>query len=113
MKSKELRKVLATALKGFNAYFGTNTGEFVDNCKINYNIANSVLLEGVRTYVVDIDVWHKDNIQVDEVADSIEEIFNYNSLNDENWCTFFLSNRLNADEKNIYRRTLTYEVRTY
>lgn len=113
MKSNELRTILATSLKGYNAYFGINTGVFDNDYKINYNIANSILLEGVRTYVIDVDVWHKDNVKIDTLTDEIEEIFNYSSLKKENWCTFFLENRVNADEKNLYRRTLTYEVRTY
>lgn len=114
MKNSQFRTLLATVLKPYNAYFGDNTGSFNDcDYKINYQVINNTLLEGQRTYVVDIDVWSKSTSKVDIIADEIETLLNYKSIKQESYATFFLSNRYNADEKQIYRRTLTYEVRTY
>lgn len=114
MKNSDFRKLLAQIFKPYNAFFGDNTGSFNDNdYKINYQIVNNILLEGQRTYVVDIDIWCKSTTRVDDIADAIEVLLNYQSKKLNSYATFYISNRYNADEKEIFRRTLTYEVRTY
>lgn len=114
MKNSQFRKLLSQTFQQFNAYFGDNTGSFDEtDCKVNYQIISNTLLEGQRTYIVDVDVWCKSSTRIDEIADEIESILNYQSKKLDSYATFFLENRYNADEKNIYRRTLTYEVRTY
>lgn len=112
MTNIEFRKLLANIFSGYNAYFGDNTGSFEANdYKINYQIISNQLGEGERIYIIDIDVWCKSFTRVDVIADELESILNYQSK--EGWATFILTNRYNQDEKNISRRTLTYEVRTY
>lgn len=112
MKNSDFRKVMSQVFKNFNAFFGDNTGTFDNNdYKINYQIINNKLYENERSYVLDIDIWCKSTIKVDEIADEIEEMLNYQSK--EAWATFILDNRYNQDEKDIFRRTLTYDVRTY
>ena len=114
MKNSKFRKLLKQIFKNYNAEFGDNIGSFdIYNYKINYQIINNILLGGQRTYIVDIDVWSKSTTQVDIIADEIETLLNYQSKKLDSYATFFLENRYNADEKNVYRRTLTYEVRTY
>ncbi len=114
MKNSEFRKLLSQTLKSYNAYFGDNTGSFGEfDYKVNYQVINSILQEGQRTYTVDFDVWCKSTTRVDTIADELESILNYQSIKQGSYATFFLENRYNADEKEIYRRTLTYEVRTY
>lgn len=114
MKSNDFRLLLSDVFKEYNAFFGHNTGSFNElNYKINYQIISSLLAEGQRTYVLDIDVWCKSNVDVDDIADEIESLLNYKSKFSGSWVSFFLENRYNADENNIFRRTLTYEVRTY
>ena len=113
MNSLNIRKLLSNVFQGYNAYFGDNTGELIDNYKINYQLPNSLLLEGQRTYRLEIDIWSNDTMQADILADEIENILNYTSRYNCEWATFILENRYNADEKSIYRRTLVYEVRTY
>lgn len=114
MKNRDFRKLLSDVFAEYNAFFGDNTGSFNENdYKVNYQIISNSLLGGQRTYIVDIDVWSKSTIKVDVVADEIETLLNYKSKLLGSWVTFFLENRYNADEKNIFRRTLTYEVRTY
>ena len=46
-----------------------------------------------------------------KIADDVEEMLNFQSKGDI--ATFILDTRYNADEKELYRRILTYEVRTY
>ena len=114
MKSNELRKLLSNIFTEYNAFHGNNTGSFdMFDYKINYQYLSCILQEGQRTYILDIDIWGKSTIKVDELADEIEGLLNYQSIKQESYATFFLENRYNADEKDIYRRTLTYEVRTY
>lgn len=114
MKNSQFRNLLSQIFKEYNAYFGDNTGSFGDNdYKVNYQIINNSLLCGQRTYILDIDIWCKSSTRVDEIADEIEILLNYKSKKLESYATFYLENRYNADEKAIYRRTLTYEVRTY
>ena len=111
MKATELRTLLANVLADRNVHFGDNTGSFGDNnYKINYQIKNTTLLEYERTFIIDFDIWCKDEVEVDELADTIESLFNYKTYDS---ATFYLENRYNADEKEVYRRTLTYEVRTF
>ena len=114
MKNSDFRKLLNQALTNYNAFFGDNTGSFGEyDYKINYQVISNILLGGQRTYVVDFDIWCKSTTRVDILADELESIFNYQSIKQGSYATFFLENRYNADEKEIYRRTLTYEVRTY
>lgn len=116
MKNSNFRKLLSNTFKNYNAFFGDNTGNFGElDYKVNYQIVNNVLLEGQRTYILDIDVWSKSTVNVDVIADELESMLNYKSfkLDGYGYSTFYLETRYNADEKNIYRRTLTYEVRTY
>lgn len=114
MKNSEFRKLLAQTFKDYNAHFGDNTGSFNENdYKINYQIKSNILLGGQRTYAIDIDIWCQSSTKIDVLADEIESILNYQSKKLNSYATFFLENRYNADEKEIYRRTLTYEVRTY
>lgn len=111
MKANELRTIIAEAVKGYNAHYGDNTGSFEkENYKINYQIGSAILLEHQRTYIVDFDVWCKKTVEVDTIADEIEALFNYKTYES---ATFYLENRYHADEKELYRRTLTYEVRTF
>lgn len=112
MNSTYFRTLLSAILKDFNAYFGDNTGSFNENdYKINYQVKTVTLAENVRTYMLDVDVWCKSTTRVDIIADQIEELLNFQSKG--TWATFILENRYSQDEKEIYRRTLTYEVRTY
>ncbi|MBR5305941.1 MAG: hypothetical protein IKU47_03370 [Oscillospiraceae bacterium] len=114
MKNSTFRILLSDVFAPYNAFFGDNTGSFDEHdYKINYQIANNILLGGQRTYIIDVDVWCKSTTRVDIIADEIETLLNYQSKKADSWVTFFLEGRYNADEKNIYRRTLTYEVRTY
>lgn len=113
VNSKNLRKLLVKLFSSYNSFFGDNIGEYVDGYKINYQLPNCFLLEGQRTYRLEIDIWHKDSLLIDELADEIESMFNYASKQEVEWATFILENRVNEDEKNIFRRTLIYEVRTY
>ncbi len=114
MKNSEFRKLLSNTFKDLNAYYGDNTGSFEElNYKINYQIISNILQDGQRTYILDIDIWCRSTMKVDELADEIECLLNYQSIKQGSYATFFLENRYNADEKEIYRRTLTYEVRTY
>ena len=111
MKATELRKILSDMLGLYNAYYGDNTGTFEDNdYKINYQFSSANLLENQRTYIVDFDIWCKDTVEVEKIADEIEALFNYETYGS---ATFYLENRYHADEKEIYRRTLTYEVRSF
>ena len=111
MKATNLRTILVDVLKNYNAHHGDNTGSFGENnYKINYQIGQSTLLENQRTYSMEIDVWCNDSVQVDKLSDEIEALFNYKTYES---ATFYLDNRYPADEKEIYRRTLTYEVRTF
>lgn len=111
MKATNLRTLIANVLGDRNAFFGDNTGSFDDNnYKINYQITNAILLEHQRTYIVDFDIWCNDTVDVDTIADELEALFNYKTYES---ATFYLENRYNADEKTIYRRTLSYEVRTF
>ena len=112
MNSTYFRMLLSAIFADYNAYFGDNTGSFDDlDYKINYQIKTVNLSEEVRTYMLDIDVWSKSTTRVDIIADEIEEMLNFQSKGDI--ATFILGTRYNADEKDLYRRTLTYEVRTY
>lgn len=114
MKNSEFRKLLSNTFKDLNAYYGDNTGSFEElNYKINYQIISNILQDGQRTYILDIDIWCRSTMKVDELTDEIECLLNYQSIKQGSYATFFLENRYNADEKEIYRRTLTYEVRTY
>lgn len=110
MKAKQFRIMIADLLNEKNAFYGDNTGSFDEEYKINYQITNAILYENQRTYMVDFDVWCKDSAKVEMIADEIEEIFDYKTYSG---ATFYLDNRYHADEKEIYRRTLTYEVRTF
>lgn len=111
MKAIELRTLISGVLANHNAYHGDNTGSFNDlGYKINYQINDAILLEHQRTYVIDFDIWSSDSVDVDKRADEIEALFNYKTYAS---ATFYLDNRYHADEKEIYRRTLTYEVRTF
>lgn len=112
MKNSDFRKVMSQVFKNYNAFFGDNTGTFDEyDYKINYQIKNNTLSENERCYVIDIDIWCKSTTRVDSIADEIEEMLNYQSK--EAWSTFILENRYNQDEKEIFRRTLIYDVRTY
>lgn len=112
MKNSDFRKVMAQIFTDYNAYFGDNTGTFNEHdYKINYQIINNTLAENQRTFILDIDIWSKSTTKADDIADDIEDILNYKSKG--SWATFILENRYNQDEKDIYRRTLSYEVRTY
>lgn len=114
MKNSNFRKLLKQTFKDYNAQFGDNIGSFDEyDYKINYQIINNTILGGQRTYVIDIDIWSKSSTKTDDIADEIESMLNYQSKKLNSYATFFLENRYNVDEKNIYRRTLTYEVRTY
>lgn len=111
MKAIELRKSISEILVEHNAFYGDNTGSFDENnYKINYQIANSLLIENQRTYIVDFDIWSNDTVEVEKVSDELEALLNYKTYAS---ATFYLDNRYHADEKEIYRRTLTYEVRTF
>lgn len=96
-----------------NIFYGDNIGEFKDDYKINYQIPNCFLLEGQRTYRVEFDIYAKNSIKVEDITDSIEKELNYVSKKKIDWASFFLEGRYENNEKNIYRRTLVYEVRTY
>ena len=112
MNSTYFRMLLSAIFADYNAYFGDNTGSFDDlDYKINYQIKTVNLAEEVRTYMLDIDLWSKSTTRVDIIADEVEEMLNFQSKGDI--ATFILDTRYNADEKELYRRTLTYEVRTY
>ena len=111
MKANELRTLIANLLQNYNSYYGDNTGSFDEfDYKINYQIDNAVLLENQRTYIVDFDIWCKDTSKIDNYTDIIENLLNYTTYET---ATFYLDNRYHADEKEVYRRTLTYEVRTF
>lgn len=111
MKATDLRIVIATVLQDHKAFYGDNTGSFDDSIyKINYQISNAMLIEHQRTYMVDFDIWCRDTVEVETIADELETLFNYKTYES---ATFYLENRYYADEKEIYRRTLTYEVRTF
>lgn len=112
MINSDFRKLMAKNLKDYNFFYGNNTGEFGDyDYKVNYQIINTRLEEEQRTYVIDIDVWSKSSIKADTITDSIENLLNYKSMKE--WATFILDTRYNADDKEMCRRTLSYEVRTY
>lgn len=98
-----------------NAYYGDNVGDFNENLyKVNYKDLNCIDIEGQRTYILDIDIWSKDTILKETVSEDIEKMLNYLSYKcDEKWATFIFQTRYNADDKEIYRTTLNYEVRTY
>lgn len=114
MKNSEFRKLLAKTLKQYNCYYGDNTGQFNDlDYKVNYQIVSNTLLENVRTYILDIDIYCKSTSKIDDITDEIENIFNYQSKKLNNWATFLLDTRFNNDEKDMYRRTLSYTVKTY
>ncbi len=114
MKNSEFRKLLAQTLKKYNCYYGNNVGQFNDHdYKINYQIVSSTLIENVRTYILDIDIYCKSTSKIDDITDEIESIFNYKSKKLNNWATFLLDIRFNKDEKDMYRRTLSYTVKTY
>lgn len=111
MKASSLRTVIAKVLENYNAFYGDNTGSFDDkDYKINYQISSALLIEYQRTYVVDFDIWCKDTVRVETISDELEALLNYKTYES---ATFYLDNRYGADEKNIYRRTLIYEVRTF
>lgn len=111
MKANNLRQIIASKLSNMNAYYGFNTGSFDDyNYKINYQINNARLTEHERIYLLDFDIWCKDGVDVETITDELEALFNYKSYEE---ATFYLESRYHADEKEIYRRTLTYEVRTF
>lgn len=112
MKNRDLRKILSQLFLEYNAYYGHNTGSFNENdYKINYQIINNKLIENERTFILDIDIWCRSTTKVDDLADEIEDMLNYQSKG--TWATFILENRYNQDEKELCRRTLNYEVRTY
>ena len=114
MKSNELRKLLSNIFTEYNAFHGNNTGSFdMFDYKINYQYLSCILQEGQRTYILDIDIWGKSTIKVDELADEIEGLLNYQSIRTRKLCHILFRKWVSRDEKNIYRRTLTYEVRTY
>lgn len=114
MNSSEFRKLLAKLLKNHNAFFGDNVGKFNDEgYKVNYQIVSSTLLENVRTYIVDIDIYCKSTTRIEEITDEIEDILNYQSKKLTNWATFLLDTRFNSDEKELFRRTLSYTVTTF
>lgn len=114
MKNSEFRKLLAQSFEQYNAYYGDNIGTFGEyDYKINYQIVSNTLLENVRTYILDIDIYSKSTSMIDDIVDEIEKIFNYQSKKLDNWATFLLDTRFNSDEKDMYRRTLSYTVKTY
>ena len=111
MKATNLRTVIADVLKDHVAFYGDNTGSFDESIyKINYQINSAMLMEHERTYIVDFDIWCTDTVEVETIADELETLFNYKTYES---ATFYLENRYHADEKEIYRRTLSYEVRTF
>ena len=111
MRAKEFRTLLSDIFKEYNAFFGDNVGEFGEHdYKINYQINSHTLTERERVYIVDIDVWSLSTIYVENIADAIESLLNYATFET---ATFYLDTRYNADEKEIYRRTLSYDVRTF
>lgn len=113
MTSNNLRKLLANLLSDYNAYYGDNTGEMVDDYKINYQLPNFTLDEGQRSFRLEIDVWTKDNIKVDTLVEELETILDYQSHKINKWATFILETVYAADEESLYRKTMTYQVRTY
>lgn len=115
MKANELRTLIASKLSAYNSYFGDNVGEYEDyEYKVNYQINNTLFADRAKFYFVDFDVYSHDSILVDEITDEIEIIFTNitHQLNDSR-ATFYYQNRYNVDDKNTYRRTLSFEVHTY
>jgi hypothetical protein len=111
MKANDLRTAIATVLADYRAFYGDNTGSFDESIyKINYQISSAILNEYQRTYMVDFDIWCTDTVEVETIADELETLFNYRTYES---ATFYLENRYHADEKELYRRTLVYEVRTF
>lgn len=111
MRATNFRTLLSDILKNYNAFFGDNVGDFGDfDYKINYQINSHTLNERERIYMIDVDVWSLSTVSVENIADEIENLLNYATFDS---ATFYLESRYNADEKEIYRRTLTYEVRTF
>lgn len=114
MKTNDFRKMMASIFQDYNFYFGDNVGEFGEhNYKINYQIKSTTYSEGERIYSIDIDIYHQYSIGVDDLSDEIETLLNYQSFNFNKWGTFIFQNKYSVDERNMYRRALTYEVRTY
>ena len=113
MKAKELRKLIANTFSDMNMFYGVNVGDYVEDYKVNYQMPNCVLSEDERTYRIEFDVYSTDSIKVEDVCDVIEERLNYASKKITSWATFILDARYEKNEKNEFRKTLVYEVRTY
>lgn len=115
MTSTNLRKMLSQIFADYNAFYGDNTGEMGEHdYKINYQLPNFDDEEGCTTHRLEIDIWTKDSIKVDELADEIKEKLSFYSCDYQNkWATFILTNGYGTDFEELHRKTLSYEVRTY
>lgn len=115
MKVEQLRTLLASTLTDYNSYFGDNVGDYGEYpYKINYQIQSTNFANRYKVYFVDFDVYSQNDITVEQITDNLEDIFTNNTHYINNSEALFLyQSRYNADDKNTYRRTLSFEVHTF
>lgn len=115
MNNVLFRRLLAVLFEDFHAFYGDNIGTYDDlGSKVNYKETSVYDEEGQRTYTLDVDVWCLDSVYKETVCNQIETLLNYKSYPiEDKWSTFIFESRYNADEKEVYRTTLTFEVRTW
>lgn len=114
MKVSSFRSLMARELNGFNSYFGTNVGEMIDDYKVNYQIRSVPIANRSRFYYIDIDIYAMDDVKAEQITDDIELHFLHNTYkNNDSYAHFYHVDRNAVEDKNTYRRTLSFEVHTY
>jgi hypothetical protein len=118
-KTYELRKIILPLLeqsKG-KAYYELASDKAVYPYKV-YSFGNIDLGDISRDdLILVVDIWGKDNmIEVEEIADSIEKIFNcLNAPTTTSFPTFYRISRnpIEDEDKTIKRRQLKFQIQNY
>lgn len=118
-KTYELRKIILPLLeqsKG-KAYYDLASDKAVYPYKV-YSFSNIDLGDISRDdLILVVDIWGKDNvIEVEEIADSIENTFNYlNAPTTTSFPTFYRISRnpIEDEDKTIKRRQLKFQIQNY
>lgn len=110
---KLIRELLNTVFPDDQLYEGFNNGTEIP--KVNYKLVFQSNEDSRDDIQLEINIWTKDSLKADQIADSIEDCLDFRSVVRYGcYMTMYMDSRKNIDEKNdLERRMMTFSIENY